>query len=185
MWALWCLLCPTWSGVIYHRFDAPAWQKSGAFGITGTGLSPFHRRSPLWNPPSSSGPLDSVVRWPLQSVTQPYSLEINFAATVTRMWMGLIVAGLVASAVRRVLRPHPQNTVLTCAWWMSCFGLIVLLGVGFLSGVTMGMLPGSVMTVLLAVASTIAGLRWGIRSEQKREASASGPTLHRTERASQ
>lgn len=52
IWAAWCVLRPTWRGVSYHfdTFGQGGWIETGAFGITGSGSTPFHRRSFLWNP---------------------------------------------------------------------------------------------------------------------------------------
>lgn len=173
VWIVWCLLNPTGRGVTYYdTVGKDGWFESGAFGITGSGSSPFHRRSFLWNPPNPSRTLSASYRWPFQPITQDNVIEISVPWTLGRIWLGIIMTGLAVGILRRFLNAREHSFVLGIAWCLSLTGLVFVMIAVLFAALSMGAGMDPLAECVLAALSIVAGVYWGIRQEQNRNQNA-------------
>lgn len=167
-WTGWCLLCPTWRGVSYHfdTFGQGEWIETGAFGLTGSGSSPFHRRSFLWSPPTPSGGLSATYRRPFQPIAGEHTIEISIPWTLGRLWLGMIATGLAVGSLRRFLKAREQSFVLGIAWCLSLTGLVFVVIAVLIGALTMGAGMDPLLGNILSALSIVLGVLWGIRKER-------------------
>ncbi len=159
LWLLFCLMVPVWTGKIRHYDErSERWHVGGAFGITGTGGSPFTSTAPLWQPPRSSGGLPATVRWPLAPIAATHNIEIQAAATFWRFTMGLLVSGVAVTVGRWTIRPRSSDRVLLVAGAVSIAILTANLVLLVLGGLSMGLALIDPVVIGVLGVGTVAGI---------------------------
>lgn len=86
-----------------------------------------------------------------------------------RIWMGLIVAGLVVGWLRWLWKYSESSVSLGIAWRLAQTGLMFFTFTVVAGGMTMGAFPGPRLANTLAVVSMATGVVWGIRPSEPGE----------------